>query len=304
MLGSAFALALPYTPVPKSRVVIARQSDLTRNDASQLSTLLDRAMQAFFQEQDALTPWRRLVKPGQIVGLKVNCLAGRGLSTSTLLVELICQRLRSTGVPAGSILIWDRMSQDLEGAGYSIQESTRAVRCFGNDHLGFEPNLSAHGSVGSLLCQNLTRVCDVVINLPVLKDHGITGVTGALKNLFGAIHNPNKYHLDRGDPYIADLWMLPPIREKVRLTILDGLTAQYNGGPAYMPQWTWPYNGILVSQDPVALDQVAWKVLERKRAAMGFPSLREAGLDPSYIARAADRQHRIGERDRIEVVEV
>ncbi|MGW8178255.1 MAG: DUF362 domain-containing protein, partial [bacterium] len=76
----------------------------------------------------------------------------------------------------------------------------------------------------SLLCKTLTEVCDVVINLPVLKDHGITGVTMAMKNLFGAIHNPNKYHLNTGDPYVADVCMLSPIRQKVRLTICDGLS--------------------------------------------------------------------------------
>jgi len=53
-------------------------------------------------------------------------------------------------------------------------------------------DLAIYGSVGSLLSTTLTRTCDAVVNLPVLKDHGIVGVTMALKNLFGAIHNPNK----------------------------------------------------------------------------------------------------------------
>src|SRR5208283_4390145 len=80
--------------------------------------------------------------------------------------------------------------------------------------------------------------------------------TMELKNLFGAIHNPNKYHLNVGDPYVADVNMLPPIRQKVRLHICDATTAQYEGGPSYMPQWTWPCNSLLVSRDPVALDFV------------------------------------------------
>ena len=102
----------------------------------------------------------------------------------------------------------------------------------------------AHGSAASLLSKTLTQTCDAVINLPVLKDHGIVGVTMALKNLFGAIHNPNKYHSDVGDPYVADVYMLPPIRQKVRLAICDATTAQYEGGPSYMPQWGWSYNGL------------------------------------------------------------
>ena len=60
----------------------------------------------------------------------------------------------------------------------------------GNDVLGYGNELLTHGNAGSLLCRTLTDVCDAVINLPVLKDHGIVGVTMALKNMFGAIHNP------------------------------------------------------------------------------------------------------------------
>ena len=70
-------------------------------------------------------------------------------------------------------------------------------------------NLTVYGSAGSLLSNTLAHTCDAVINLPVLKDHGIVGVTLALKNLFGAIHNPNKYHTNAGDPYVADVNMFP-----------------------------------------------------------------------------------------------
>jgi hypothetical protein len=127
-----------------------------------------------------------------------------------------------------------------------------------------------------------------------------------LKNLFGAIHNPNKYHLDIGDPYVADVFMLPPIREKVALTICDATLAQYEGGPSYMPQWSWPYNGLLVGFDPVALDYTGWQIIEAKRKEMGVPSLRELGREPTYIATAADPNHRLGnsEPSRIEIVEL
>ena len=128
----------------------------------------------------------------------------------------------------------------------------------------------------------------------------------ALKNLFGAIHNPNKYHLNVGNPYIADVYMLPPIREKVELTICDATMAQYEGGPPYMPQWAWPFNGLIVSRDPVALDQTAWRIIEQKRAEKGMKSLEEMKRGPSYIATAADSSHQLGTNDprRIECVEI
>ena len=147
----------------------------------------------------------------------------------------------------------------------------------------------------------VTRVCDGIVNLPVLKDHSIAGVTIALKNLFGTIHNPNKYHTSAGDPYIADVYMLPPIRKKVRLAICDATIAQYGGGPSYMPQWSWPFNGLLVARDPVALDYTGWRIIEVNRAGQGLKPLDPR---PTYIATAAARGIGTDDPRRIERVEV
>ena len=160
--------------------------------------------------------------------------------------------------------------------------------------------------MGSLLSTTLARTCSVVINLPVLKDHGIAGVSIALKNLFGAVHNPNKYHLTVCNPYVADVFMLPPIRTKVRLTICEAVVAQYEGGPPYMPQWCWPMSSLILGGDPVALDSVGWQLIEEKRKEKGFKPLAAVGRNPAYIATAADKDHRLGTNDpaRIEVVRV
>ena len=162
-----------------------------------------------------------------------------------------------------------------------------------------------YGSVGSLLSTTLTRICDAVINLPVLKDHGITGITGALKNMFGAIHNPNKYHLNVGDPYVADVNMLPAVRQKIWLSICDATTAQYEGGPSFMPQWTWPYNGLIVARDPVAMDYTCWQIIERKRAEKGLEPLSRVKRAPVYLSTAADSRHQLGTCDpnKIQLVE-
>lgn len=302
--------AQPVALVPgeKSRVVIGRDSKLRAAgagiDSARLLNLLDRAMQALYGFDSSLEAWKKVVRPGEVVGLKASCLAGRGISTSVALVEAICERLQQVGIK--EIVIWDRLNSDLESARFQIRERGQGVRCFGNDVLGYEDDLAVYGSVGSRLSRTLTQICDAVINLPVLKDHSITGVTIALKSMFGAIHNPNKYHLSVGDPYVADTYMLPPIRQKVRLTICDATTALYEGGPSYMPQWTWAYNGLIVGLDPVAVDYTGWQIIEKKRAGVGMKSLKEAGRAPHYIVTAADVQHRLGTNDpsRIDLVEV
>ena len=146
----------------------------------------------------------------------------------------------------------------------------------------------------------------MLINLPVLKDHDGAGVTIALKNMYGAIHNPNKYHPNGCDPYVADLNMLPEIRSRMKLVICDATTAMYEGGPGFKPEHSWKSNSLLVSQDPVALDSTGWQMIERKRAEMGLKTLEAEQRAPHYIATAADSEHRLGHCDpsRITVVEV
>lgn len=308
--GGTHPLAPFFSPKEKSKVVIARDQLLrgagSNPESDRLVKMLDRSMQALYAADTPLDAWKRVVRPGEVIGLKVNTLAGRGISTSVLLVEAICERLREAGIQEKDIVVWDRLNTDLESAGFRPTSRQGRIRYFGNDTLGYEDDLSIYGSVGSRLSKTLTQACDAVINLPALKDHSIAGVTIALKNLFGAIHNPNKYHLSVGDPYVADVHMLPPIRQKLRLHICDALTAQYEGGPSFMPQWTWPFNGLMVSLDPVAMDYVGWQIIEQKRTEKGMKSLQALGRVPDYISTAADVQHQLGTNDprHIQQVEV
>jgi uncharacterized protein (DUF362 family) len=289
--------AFESPPAARSRVVVAR--------GGAVAALLDRAVQAFYNRDNALEAWKLVARPGEVIGLKVNCLAGRGTaSTSPALVEAISERLRQAGVGAKDIVVFDRLSEDLESAGFRISDRPGRARTAGNDVFGYEEDLAVYGSAGSLLSKAVTRVCDGIVNVPVLKDHSIAGVSIALKNLFGAIHNPNKYHTNAGDPYIADVYMLPPIRKKVRLAICDAMTAQYEGGPSYMPQWSWPMGALLVARDPVALDWTGWQIVDRKRAEVGLKPLASLDRRPSYIATAAGRGIGTNDPRRIERVEV
>ena len=298
------------SPPERSKVVVARddkvRSGRSRLDEARVLDLLDRSLQALYGCDSSSEAWRRVAGLGKVIGLKVNCLAGKGASTHRVLVEAVCERLQQAGVRPENLVVWDRLSSDLESAGFRINERGNKPRCIGNDVYGYDSKLMTFGRVGSLVCNTLTRHCDAVINLPVLKDHSIAGVTIALKNFFGAIHNPNKYHLNVGDPYVADVYMLEPIRTKVKLHICDAFNVQYEGGPSYLPQWSWPYNGLLVSADPVALDTIGRRIIEEKRAAEGFPSLKDQKREPAYILTAADNKHRLGIADpgRIDVVEV
>jgi uncharacterized protein (DUF362 family) len=304
------AAAQQRSPLAKSRVVIARD-DLLRGtgstvDSRRMLSLLDRAMQTLFDRDHPTEAWKELVRPGEMVGLKVNSLGGRGISSNLQLVEAVCERLQEAGIKASDIVVWDRDTDELERSGFHVSTGGNGVQCFGTDRVDYEQDLVTYGSVGSRLSRILTQRCNVLINVPVLKDHDGAGVTIALKNMYGVIHNPNKYHPDGCNPYIADLNMLPEIRTKMRLIICDATTAQYEGGPAYKPQYSWKHNSLIVSQDAVALDYTGWQIIERRRAEKGLKTLGGDGRAPHYISTAADAQHRLGtnDPDRIAVSEV
>jgi uncharacterized protein (DUF362 family) len=302
LAGRGLASAAEQGQIPaKSRVVVARDPQLRGTgssvDSSRMFALLDRAMQALCGCDRPIEAWKKLVRPGDQIGLKVNALGGRGISTNLQLVEAICERLQLAGIKPGDIVVWDRDTAELEHAGFHVAEGGNRVQCFGTDRVDYEQDLVAWGSVGSRLSRILTQRTNVLINVPVLKDHDGAGVTIGMKNMYGVIHNPNKYHPNGCNPYIADLNMLPEIRTRLRLTICDATTVQYEGGPAFKPEHSWRHNGLIVSQDPVALDYTGWQIVERKRAENGLKTLEAEDRAPRYIATAADAEHRLGTCD-------
>jgi len=232
--------------------------------------------------------WLSIFSPFDRIGIKVNALGGRTIGTRPELAHAVARQMTACGIPPKNILIWDRLSSELKTAGFHIRRGGNQIQCYGTDKL-YEPLPSFSGSIGSCFSRLLARECDALISIPVLKDHDLAGVSLSLKSFYGAIHNPNKYHDNNCDPYIADLNEHPYIREKLRLIIVDGLTGQCNGGPAYRPLWSWPYSGLLLSRDAVAADLVGAEVIADQRKKMGLPSLKEAGRHPSHISTAAGR---------------
>lgn len=294
----------------KSKVVVARDAMLrgsgTKVESGRALGLLDRGMQAFFDTDKLVEAWRKVVRPGEKVGLKVNTIAGRGLSTNVQVVEAICERLQQAGIRPQDIVIWDRTNDELERAGFHLSTEPNRVRCMGTDSIGYEETPLTYGVVRSRVSKILTRNCDVLINVPLLKDHVGSGVTAALKNMYGVINNPDHYHAHGGNPYIPDVNMLAPIRAKMRLTICDATTASFDGGPMFEPESTWKHDGLIIARDPVALDYTAWRIIERKRAEKGLKTLEAAGRAPRFIAIAADARHQLGTNDKnkIALVEV
>lgn len=294
----------------KPKVVVARDAALHGQDGKldekRVLDLLDRAIASYTGRDHPIEAWKRIAPQGKIIGLKTNGLGGKGISTHLALVLAICERLQQAGVKPGNILVWDRNARDLEACGLTISTDPNRVRCYGSDVAGFEDKVETWGSARVQFSKILTRECDVVLNLPILKDHEMAGVTFAMKNMYGVVKRPNDLHADGCNPGVADLNAFPVIREKIRLTIGDATSSVYDGGPGFHPERLWQPNALIVGEDRVALDQIAWGILERKRADVGMKSLDAVGRPPRYIATAADATHRLGINDpkRINLLEI
>ena len=87
----------------------------------------------------------------------------------------------------------------------------------------------------------------------VVKDHDLSGVSAGMKNWYGAIHNPNKYHSNGCDPFIVDVARHPFIRDKLRLTVLDGVVAQCHGGPAYRAGSTFELGRVAAAVQSISM---------------------------------------------------
>jgi uncharacterized protein (DUF362 family) len=298
----------------KSKVVIARDASLhgagLQLDEQRVLNLLDKAMAAYTGRDKPVEAWKSVIPAkilaGGVIGLKVNGLGGRGISTHAALTLAVAERLQQAGVRAGNILVWERDARSLNACGMTVNTDPSRVRCYGNDVGGYEDEQVSWGSARIRLAKILTRECAMVINLPILKDHEMAGVTFSMKNMYGVVDRPYELHGNNCNPAVADVNCILAVREKVWFTIGDAITSVYDGGPGFRPERLWYPNALVVGEDRVALDQTAWQMIEHKRAEAGMPTLEAVGRAPKYIATAADAAHRLGTNDpqRIRLVEV
>lgn len=304
VLPGATAAMIPVLPSTKAKVVVAtRDAAADRGEKlnkAEVTQLLNDAVVAATGRAEARDAWRDLFSPDDTVGIKVNCLAGHGLSSHPELVESIAHGLESAGVSSNNIIVWDRTGHELTAAGFK-SGSVNGARVLATDSrgIGYESKIELSGEVGSCFSKILSRMCTAIINVPVLKDHDLSGVSLGMKNFYGAIHNPNKYHDNNCNPYIADLCAHPLIAKKLRLVVCDGLKGQYHGGPAFRPQWSWPAATLVVGTDPVAVDRIGAEIIEGERQKMGMKPLKDIGRGADYIGTAERRGLGIGTIENI-----
>ncbi len=275
-----------------ARVVIVKAGNLWTStgavDPAVITKMYARGFALLTGEKDEPAAVSSLFRPGDRVGIKVNTIGGRALSTRPDVALPLASWLSRNGLQGKNLFIWDRTTRELRDAGYGTSAERTGIKTFGTDTdgVGYETGLVSHLGIGSLFSKIQTEFATASVSLAILKDHGLAGVTAGMKNYFGAIHNPNKYHDFHCNPFVADVFDAPPVKSKHRVSIIDALVVQYHKGPSYHAQWAAKCGRLIFSLDPVAADSVGWSLIERLRADGGLPTLKEEGREPVYLATA------------------
>ncbi|NOY22671.1 MAG: DUF362 domain-containing protein, partial [Acidobacteria bacterium] len=208
-MASAFPGIFARPLSAESRVVEVQDDRLKRSGddvkSAAAAKLLNEALRKLTRAESDILAWKTLFNPNERVGIKVSCLPGRKLSSSVGLVHAIVEGLGIAGVPAKNIFVWERTARELKEAGFTL--SRHGVRVVGTDEYkdgGYDNRIVFAGSVGTCFSV-LMEQCDAIISVPVLKDHDIAGISAGMKNFYGSIFNPNKYHGNGCNPFVADL---------------------------------------------------------------------------------------------------
>jgi hypothetical protein len=142
-----------------------------------------------------------------------------------------------------------------------------------------------------------------LVNVRPLRTHHWAGVGTCLKNYIMFVPRPSDYHPE-GCSDLGRIWTLPAVKGKTRLNILVALTPQFYGRGAnfFDRRYVWPYSGLIVGTDPVAVDAIGAELLRLKRIAH-FGEDRALDVPPVHIT-VAEQKYKLGVADvkRIEVI--
>lgn len=293
----------------KARVVIIRAESPTGSDPypskSLLKAMFARGLTLLTDTGDSASGVNSIFRQSDRIGIKINTLGGKNISTRPDTSLALADVLSRGGIKERNMFIWDRSNRELKDVGYRLHSGGSGVKILGTDSQGFgySSELVSHLNIGSLFSTIQARHINASISLAILKDHGLAGVTGGMKNYYGSVHNPNKYHDDRCDPYVAEVFDTPIVKKKHRLSILDALTVQFHRGPSYHARWAKHYGALVFSFDPVAADFIGWKIIEELRAQTDLPKLEEEKRSPRYLETAARMGLGKGSEEEIAVIE-
>jgi uncharacterized protein (DUF362 family) len=265
-------------------------------DISLVKQMVGTGITSLTGTNDPKDAWSSLFSKDERIGIKVNGLGSSILAGNYQICWAIVDALKDIGVNENNIIVWDQYQHYLLSSGFRINESFKGVRIYATDRGGGKEALdsgssyreydSGYGAVR--ISKILTEEVDSLINLGLLKDHNLAGVSISLKNIsHGVVSHPDNFHDNSCDPFIAAINSIPEIRNKIKLHICNGILGLFDGGPMPHKRHVWMNNGIMLSKDPVSLDTIGMNIIEEKRKERDMPSLFNRANLPKHIETAA-----------------
>lgn len=279
----------------KSTVIHIRRPEVVDRQsihATLLREMIEDAVKALTETRQAADGWNRLFKPDDVIGVKFNHVGARELDSTDMVAAQLLQSLGKAGFAPERIMLIEvpahlaaRLGTRPETPGWS----------------GGEVSFGTGAEELAAVLQEVTAL----INVPFLKTHNITGMTGCLKNLSHAlIRRPGRYHDQACAPYVGNIVALPQIRSKLRLNIVNAIRALFEGGPHVRPQGMWNHAGLIVSCDPVAADAVGLDIINDERIRRALPQIGNKAGQVAYIHAAAKIGLGTDDQDYIKLVDL
>ena len=258
-------------------------------DAPTVRAMMTRGMTTLTGDRDVRDSWARFFNAQDVVGIKVNGVGGPAVVSAPEVVGEIATQLVAVGVKPANIVVYDRGSGRARDAGYE-KFAPAGIRIEGgNTWLGFDPEVYVETTffkeddTRSFLLRMITQQFTKIVNVPNMKDHGASGVTGCLKNVaYGGFNNVDRSHyLAHTDTltYIGTLANVEPLRSRVVLNIMDGLRGVWHAGPfSRDKRYRFFPKQMKFGTDPVAIDRFLIDVIDDKRKQEGAISVWERDL--------------------------
>jgi len=255
-----------------------------------LREMIDLAICHVTGTENPADAWHTLLDDGDVIGLKFNSSGAAGIGTTEPFARVLVASLTRSGWAPEKIVLIETPRV------LALQLGTQLRRD------GWQSAVTHFGSGVDELAAVLDQVT-AIVNVPFLKANKIAGMSGCLKNLSHAmIKHPSRFHDNpqanpqhgilkpgrRCAPYIGDIVANTPIRNKLRLHLVNALRTLRE--PMFDP--TGPavesYGAILAGTDPVAVDMVGLELLNHLRRAHGSEPL-TAPDEPLPLHRAASQ---------------
>jgi hypothetical protein len=322
----------PRPGPPPSIVYVAHDPDAIseyRTNSRVVRAMVDRLVIAVTGKPTVAQAWGSLVSPEDKIGIKISAAGGELFTTHHDIVNAIVDGLVAAGHPRQSIIVWDRSLGGIKEAGYRPEADGYQLRAV-PPHEGYDAKaqLSApllgklvwgdfdyqRDTGKSMLLSDTVNTSDIshisrivanevtkIINVPVMSSSESNGVAGCLYNVtIPNIDNWRRFTEDSafGVSSVAQIYSDPRIAKKVVFNLMDGLIAQFAGGPQSQPNYAEHHATLYASKDPVAVDAVALKKIGEMRARASIPPIGRTG---SFVQAASQMGLGNSESSRIEI---